>query len=137
MDRINIRDRLLNWALWSRGGTRRGTDSMTGIVCDSMRRAALGDVWSGHGTGLKVDDTDAALVERAWKTLAPKHKELLRWHFIRSATPGFICRRLGIAQRPTSVFDIELARAEGFIGRALAKPVTSSISRSIGCAPRS
>lgn len=137
MDKKSTRDRISNWAQWSRGGGRRGADSMTGIVCDSMRRAALGDVWSGSGAGLKVDDADAALVERAWKTLMPKHKELLRWHFIRNATPGFICRRLGIVQRPTSIFDIELARAEEAIGRALAALAAAPFHRSSGCAPKS
>jgi hypothetical protein len=92
---------------------------MTGIVCDGLRRAALGDVWSGHSAGRTLDSVDAQLVERAWKSLAPKHKELLRWHYIRNAAPGFICRRLGIAARPASVFAIELAHAEDAIDSAL------------------
>jgi hypothetical protein len=118
----SIRDRLWNWATWSRGGSRRGDESMTSIVCSSMRRAALGDVWSGHGAGQQIDPADAALVEQAWKTLAPQHKELLRWHYIRNAAPGMICRRLGIKPRPTTIFDIELKRAETAIEAALAGP---------------
>ena len=110
---------------------------MTGIVCERMRRAALGDVWSGHGTERKVDHADAELVERAWKTLEPKHKELLRWHYIRNASPGFICRRLGIAARPASVFDIDLARAEEAIGRALLALAATPFHRVPECAPKS
>lgn len=119
MGRSEIRNRIENWAAWSRGGVRAGGECMTGIVCDSMRRAALGDVWSGNGAGQKIDAADADLVERAWKSLAPKHKELLRWHYIRAANPGMICRRLGIKPRPTSIFDIELARAEAALAAAL------------------
>jgi hypothetical protein len=129
MDRRSTRDRIGNWAAWSRGGARRGGECMTGVVCDSMRRAALGDVWSGHGGGLQVDAADAQLVERAWKSLAPKHKELLRWHHIRNAAPGMICRRLGIAVRPASIFAVELARAEEAIGLALSAQATGSFHR--------
>jgi hypothetical protein len=130
MKLTSTRDRLDNWACWSRGGARRGGgECMTGIVCDSMRRAALGDVWTEHGAGRQIDNADAALVERAWKTLAPKQKELLRWYHIRNAAPGMICRRLGIAARPASVFDIELARAEEAIGRALSAQAAGPFHR--------
>lgn len=129
MDRRSTRDRIENWVAWSRGGARRGGECMTGVVCDSMRRAALGDVWSGHGGGQQVDPADAQLVERAWKSLAPKHKDLLRWHHIRRAPLGMICRRLGIAACPASVFAIELARAEDAIGRALAAQAAATFHR--------
>jgi hypothetical protein len=94
---------------------------MTGLVCDSMRREAEGSLTSSGGSGAdRLDGEDAALVERAWRALLPKHRDLLRWHYIRRASPEFICRRMGIKPRPTSVFDIELARSEGEIGRILA-----------------
>jgi hypothetical protein len=51
------------------------------------------------------------------------HRELLRWHYIRNANPQMICRRLGIKPRPTSIFDIELARAEAELGAALSSIV--------------
>lgn len=129
MDRRSIRDRIGNWAAWSRGGTRRGSECMTRVVCDSLRRAALGDVWSGHGGGQQVDAADAELVERAWKSLAPKHKELLRWHHIRNAAPGMICRRLGIVARPASIFAIELARAEEALGQTLSAQAATSFHK--------
>lgn len=73
------------------------------------------------GGGDRLDSIDAELVERAWKALQPMHRELLRWHYIRGASPGFICRRLGIKPRPTSIFDIELVRAEAEIARVVAE----------------
>ncbi len=79
----------------------------------------MGELHAPSGAGDRLDSADAANVERAWKTLLPKHRDLLRWHYIRNATPGFICRRMGIKPRPTSVFDIELARSEAAIDQAL------------------
>lgn len=93
---------------------------MTGFICDRMRAAAVGELHTSGGGGDRLDSADADLVERAWKTLQPKHRELLRWHYIRGASPGVICRRMGIKPRPTSIFDLELARAEREIDRVLA-----------------
>lgn len=92
---------------------------MTGFVCDRMQVAAEGALSSGRGGVDRLDSADADLVERAWRALLPKHRELLRWHYIRGSSPAFICRRLGIKPRPTSIFDVELVRAETEIGRVL------------------
>lgn len=92
---------------------------MTGVVCDRLRKAALGNVWSGMNTLPEVDDTDADLVERAWRVQLPKHKALLRWTYVRNASPDFICRRLQMPARPRSVFLLELARAETAIEKTL------------------
>ena len=76
---------------------------MTGFICDRMRTAATGELHIPAGGGDRLDSIDAALVERAWKALQPKHRELLRWHYIRSASPGFICRRMASSRvRPAS-----------------------------------
>jgi hypothetical protein len=121
MKQKTTKDRIINWARWARGGPTRPTGSMTGTICDNMRMAAMGSISTGAGgAGDRLDSEDAALVERMWKTLAPKHRELLRWHYIRDARPDIVCRRLGIKPRPTSIFDIELARAEAALATALA-----------------
>ena len=114
-----IRDRLHNWAHWSRGVQRMDGRSNTAFICDRMRTAVEGEFASAPGSGDRLDNNDADLLERAWKRLLPRHRELLRWHYIRQARPEMICRRLGIKPRPTSIFDIELARAEGEIAKAL------------------
>lgn len=119
-----IRDRLINWAWWSCGGPAKGRHSMTAFVCDRMRSAAQGALHTPTGGGDRMDNADAALVERAWKTLLPRHRDLLRWYYIRNATPEFICRRMGFRVRPTSVFNIELARSEEEIARVLAELVS-------------
>jgi len=115
-----IREHIGNWAAWSRDGRASETLSNTGIICDRLRIARMGLLSSGPGSGYSIDDADAERVERAWKRLAPKHRELLRWHYVRNANPNLICRRLGIKPRPTSIFDIELARAEAELARVMA-----------------
>ena len=116
----STKERIANWARWARGGPAKSANSMTGFICDRMRSAKEGELQSGPAGTERLDGDDAALVERAWKALPPKHRELLRWHYIRQASPGLTCRRMGIKPRPTSVYDLELARAVGELDQVLA-----------------
>jgi len=73
---LPIRDRLKNWARWVDWCVRRdlwgrGTDCMTGLICDRLRRAALGDVWSGVQMPSDIDERDAELIERAGRVQPP------------------------------------------------------------------
>lgn len=123
MKRNSTKERIANWARWARGGAPVASSKNltgTGNVCNRMRIAAEGALFVAS-SGDRLDGEDAARVEQAWKRLTPMHRELLRWHYIRNANPQMICRRLGIKPRPTSIFDIELARAESDLGRVLAQ----------------
>ena len=131
MNKVSIRERLENWARWAGAGSgsREGRSmTMTGIVCDRLRKASLGNVWSGVQPLAELDDSDARQVEQAWSRLEPRHRELLRWWYVRRARSEFICRRLGIKLFPRSVFDLELKRAETAIEKILA---------GTACAPKS
>jgi len=122
MKRNSTKERIANWARWARGGAPVASSKNltgTGNVCDRMRIAAEGALFVPSG-GDRLDSDDAERVEQAWKRLTPMHRELLRWHYIRNANPQMICRRLGIKPRPTSIFDIELARAEAELARVMA-----------------
>jgi hypothetical protein len=132
-----IHEHIGNWAAWSRDGRAPETLSNTGIICDRLRVARMGLLSSGYGSGYSINDADAERVERAWKRLAPKHRELLRWHYVRNANPNMICRRLGIKPRPTSIFDIELARAESELARVLAQQSAEVEAPSAGGDPLS
>ena len=115
------KERIINWARWARGGAPVASSKNltgTGNVCDRMRIAAEGALFVSS-SGDRLDSDDAERVEQAWKRLMPMHRDLLRWHYIRNANPQMICRRLGIKPRPTSIFDIELARAESALGAVL------------------
>jgi len=122
MKRNSTKERIANWARWARGGAPVASSKNltgTGNVCDRMRIAAEGALFVSS-SGDRLDGEDAARVEQAWKRLTPMHRELLRWHYIRNANPQMICRRLGIKPRPTSIFDIELSRAEVELARVMA-----------------
>lgn len=83
---------------------------MTGIVCESMRKVAIGNVWSGHQVRGDVDDKDAALLESAICTLPIQQLQLLCLCFVRNAPSYIVCRKLKIPQRPASEF-VERFRA--------------------------
>lgn len=98
----HIADRLENWARWATGTTRgRAADSMTGALCESLRRASLGFVWSGHPANNMTDaeEADALLLEQNMRKM-PLHLLLfLWWFYIRRAQPGVICRKISIRMR--------------------------------------
>jgi len=88
---------------------------MTGAVCESMRRAALGNVWSGHTVRDTTDNDDAVLIEKMMRFLETEWRLLLWWKYIRQQHNDFICRKMGYAARPTTVFEEKLAFAHGKI----------------------
>lgn len=83
------------------------------------------DNWASSGRG-RYDPADAALVEQAWRRLAPRHKDLLlmayQWHAGREV----ICRRLRIRRRPWRWYEIELASAKQALNALLASNARSS-----------
>ena len=128
MKQQTTKERIANWARWARGGAPVASSKNltgTGNVCDRMRIAAEGALFVANSGDL-LDGEDAARVEQAWKRLTPMHRELLRWHYIRNANPQMICRRIGIKPRPTSIFDIELARAETELARVMASQASEA-----------
>lgn len=88
----DIDSRLCNWANWCREYPRQGR-SITGILCDRARRAALGNVWSGHEVRDPIDELDAQLIERAMRTLIKPKRDTLKLHYIEGARWQIICRR--------------------------------------------
>jgi len=100
-ERRDIGSRLENWARVYRDTYRAGI-SPTGAYCDQLRREALGE--TPQVERRRVDDADAALLERGMRELETKHRMLLYWCYIKQADPNVVCRRLSIAHRPATVF---------------------------------
>lgn len=113
--RKDIGARLESWARWATARASRGADSMTGAVCERMRRAALGDVWSGHDVQETPDERDAIAIERGMRELPTDQRLLLWWCYIRQAPPEVICRKLSIPVRPASVFVAQFRAAQAAI----------------------
>lgn len=103
-EREDIGLRLENWARWATARGSRGADCMTGAICEGMRKAALGNVWSGHEVRDQIDEPDAMRIEVGMRQLAVQHRLMLHWCYIVQARPEVVCRKLSIAVRPASVF---------------------------------
>jgi len=124
-EKKDIGKRLENWSLWCRtsGARGRGADCMTGAVCERMRRASLGDVWSGHTVDEchNLDERDAMLIERGMRELMTLHRLMLYWTYIEMARPEIVCRKVSLPARPASVFVDTFRAAQGAIELAVDK----------------
>jgi len=94
--RGTITERLENWARWATARNRRGSDCMTGVICESMRKAALGNVWSGNTVTTPIAEPDALAIERGMRHLTNFSRLLLHWRYITQALEPVICRKLSI-----------------------------------------
>lgn len=92
-----IEDRLTNWARWATIRERRpDADCPTGRLCDRMRKAALGSVWSGHDVRDPIDTADAEVIERAKRTLLKPQRDMLKLHYVQGMRWQMICRRVRV-----------------------------------------
>ncbi|TAL93140.1 MAG: hypothetical protein EPN73_22450 [Paraburkholderia sp.] len=82
------------------------------------------DNWASSARG-RYDAADAALVDHAWRRLAPHHKELLRMAYQWHAGREVICRRLKIPRRPWHSYELELATAKLALVNQLAAATSS------------
>lgn len=89
----DIGARLENWARWATARSASGADCMTGAICESMRKAALGNVWSGHQVRDPIDDRDAILIEVGMRKVAFPQRILLSWCYIEQARPEVVARK--------------------------------------------
>lgn len=92
-ERKDIGLRLEGWARWCMSTRKAGADSMTGAICESMRKAALGNVWSGHDTRDLVDDADAVRIEKGMRLISDADRLLLWWCYIKQQHPGYVARQ--------------------------------------------
>jgi len=99
-ERRDIGWRLENWARWATARVPRGADCMTGAICESLRRSALGDVWSGHQVGDgRIDPKDAARIQLAMPRIPFAQRLLLNWCYIEQARPEIVARKCSFPVR--------------------------------------
>jgi hypothetical protein len=122
-DRRDIGSRLENWARVFRDTTRVGI-SPTGAYCDQLRREAEGEKPAPERR--RLDEADAALLERGMRELETKHRMMLYWCYIRQVQPEVVCRKLAIAHRPATVFINLFRQAQ----RAIEQIVEQSMEKS-------
>lgn len=98
-ERKDIGWRLENWARWATARGPRGADCMTGAICESLRRSALGNVWSGHQVGTGIDARDASRIQLAMLRLPSAQRLLLNWCYIEQARPEVVARKCSFPVR--------------------------------------
>lgn len=74
--------------------------------------------WGQSSRGA-YERVDAECVTRAWRTLAPRYREILRMVFLWHAGREVVCRRLKIPRHPGRLFDFELHAARSALARTL------------------
>ncbi|CAB3786351.1 hypothetical protein [Paraburkholderia fynbosensis] len=74
--------------------------------------------WGNASRGA-YDPVDAARITKAWQTLHPRHRDMLRMVYLWHASHEIICRRLRIPRRPAQRFELELSAARTALARAL------------------
>lgn len=117
--RKDIGARLEAWARWATARQTRGADSMTGAVCERMRRAALGNVWSGHDVRDGFDAEDAWSIQRAMADITLQQRLILHWCYIEQARPEIVCRMVKLPVKPISTFVAAFRDAQAAIEEAV------------------
>jgi hypothetical protein len=115
-ERRDIGARLENWARVYRPGRTIGV-SATAAFCDQLKREALGE--GATGERRKVDEVDAHAIEQAMRHLTPRDRLMLKLCYIEQREPHIVCRRLGIAHRPATVFVTAFRQAQAALEAAL------------------
>lgn len=118
-----IDDRLLNWSQWATARGGKGHACMTGAICESMRRASLGNVWSGHAEQRPTtDDVDALTIERAMRHISQAQRLILWLHYIGRQGIHYVARKC--AFRPIEYNERLFAAKEAVeVAAAQIKPV--------------
>jgi len=111
-DKRDIGARLENWGRFYRPNRTIGV-SPTGAYCDQLQREAEGEKPSGERR--KLDEADAAAIERNMRLLSYRDRVLLKLCYIDMAQPNEVCRKLSIAHRPATVFVDRFRQAQATI----------------------
>ena len=84
-----MHERLLNWARWVHGSA--------GSKCAPMfANYRSTEVWADRVASAPLDTLDAHNLEKAVGRLPIKHRESVRWHYVRSSNPSGCARKLGL-----------------------------------------
>lgn len=82
----------------------------------------------GRTISATLDEADAQKIELACRRLMPQDRKVLQMHYVWRAHPAYICRRLGLKARPTSIFDLALTHAKRAIDEKLSEPKVEYVS---------
>jgi hypothetical protein len=113
-ERCSIGRRLENWGAWAnmddRGG-RGGNDCMTGVICESMRRHAVGELHPAAPVNDRIDVPDAERINRGITKIDEAHRWVLHWTYVVCAKPWGVAGACGFSTReyPTRLANAQRA----------------------------
>ena len=118
VERRSIGRRLENWGAWANFLGNRGSsgaDCMTGVICESMRRHAVGELHPPAPVNDRVDIPDAEAINRAITRIPEIHRWVLHWTYVVCAKPWGVAGACGF---PTREYWIRLGDAQAAIEAA-------------------
>jgi len=118
VERRSIGRRLENWGAWANMGSRGGSgaDCMTGVICDNMRRNAVGELHPPAPVNDRIDIPDAETINRAITKIPEIHRWVLHWTYVVCAKPWGVAGACGF---PTREYGIRLGDAQAAIETAV------------------
>lgn len=115
VERRSIGRRLENWGMWAnmgnRGG-RGGSDNMTAVICENMRRHAVGELHPPAPVNDRIDVPDAERINAALARIAQEHRWVLHWTYVVCAKPWGVAGACGF---PTSEYGVRMGDAQAAI----------------------
>lgn len=117
VERRSIGRRLENWGAWANAASSRGggSDVMTAVICENMRRNAVGELHPPAPVNDRIDTTDAERINRAFVRLSAIHRGVLHWTYIVGAKPWAIAGACGF---PSREYGVRLGDAQAAIEEA-------------------
>jgi hypothetical protein len=118
VERRSIGRRLENWGIWANAGPSRsaGSDCMTGVICDAMRRHAVGELHPPSAVDTRIDMADAEAINRAITKIDELHRWVLHWTYVVCARPWGVAGACGF---PTKEYGVRLGDAQAAIEDAV------------------
>jgi hypothetical protein len=117
VERRSIGRRLENWGAWANAGPSRGggADNMTAVICENMRRHAVGELHPPAPVNDRIDVLDAERINRAFIKLPEIHRGVLHWTYVVCAKPWAVAGACGF---PTREYGVRLGDAQAAIENA-------------------
>ena len=117
VERRSIGRRLENWGAWANAGPTRGggADNMTAVICENMRRHAVGELHPPAPVNERIDVVDAERINRAFVKLPEIHRGVLHWTYVVCAKPWAVAGACGF---PTREYGVRLGDAQAAIENA-------------------
>jgi hypothetical protein len=118
IERRSISRRLENWGMWANAGPSRsgGSDNMTAVICENMRRHAVGELHPPAQVDTRIDMVDAEAINRAITRIDELHRWVLHWTYVVCAKPWGVAGACGF---PTKEYGVRLGDAQAAIEEAV------------------